>query len=195
MSAAHEERFRTLYAAHFRDLLGFALRRTPTPEEAADVVADTFLVAWRRMSTVPEGAEARLWLYGTCRRVLANADRARTRRDRLGARLASTLASTLAAQAAPDPATEVPTALVVRDALTRLAPSDRELLQLTAWEGLQPHEVAVVLDLPARTVRTRLFRARARLRDALPADLWPDGDAEDPAGHVEEEPLTSKDLR
>ena len=52
----------------------------------------------------------------------------------------------------------------------RLEP-DRELLELTAWEGLEPREVAAVLGIPARTVRTRLSRARARLRDEL-GDEW-----------------------
>lgn len=173
MSGSQEERFRTLYAAHFRDLLGFALRRTTRPEDAADAVADTFLVAWRRFADVPPGSEARLWLYGTCRRVLANIERGNVRRDRLGVRLRATLTD----QARPDPAAYVPEALVVRDAMERLSATDSELLRLSSWEGLQPHEIALVMGLPARTVRTRLSRARARLREIL-------GDDRAPSGHV-----------
>lgn len=188
MSGSQEERFRSLYAAHFRDLLGFALRRTTRPEDAADAVADTFLVAWRRSADVPPGSEARLWLYGTCRRVLANVERGNVRRDRLGARLRDTLGD----QAQPDPAAYVPEALVVRDAMERLSDSDRELLRLSSWEGLQPHEIAVVMGLPPRTVRTRLSRARARLRELL-------GDVRTQSGHVmgDEQPtgLTSKEGR
>lgn len=184
MSGSREERFRGLHAAHFRDLLGYALRRTPRPEDAADAVADTFLVAWRRIGDVPPGSEARLWLYGTCRRVLANTERGITRRDRLGARLRATLGE----DARPDPASYVPEALRIAAALDELSETDRELLRLSAWEDLAPHEIATVLGLPARTVRTRLFRARARLREVLGDPL---GDEPAGDGHVVDEPLHS----
>jgi RNA polymerase sigma factor (sigma-70 family) len=49
-------------------------------------------------------------------------------------------------------------------ALCRLAESDREVLQLTVWEGLTPAELATAMSIPAATVRTRLHRARLRLR-------------------------------
>ena len=55
MSEAREETYRRLYAAHFDAVLGFAVRRTDRPEDAADVTADTFLVAWRRLAHVPAG--------------------------------------------------------------------------------------------------------------------------------------------
>jgi DNA-directed RNA polymerase specialized sigma24 family protein len=67
-----EQRFAHLYRDHARGILGYALRRCPDPEDASDVVAETFLAAWRRLPEVPSGAEARLWLYGTARLVLAN---------------------------------------------------------------------------------------------------------------------------
>lgn len=67
-----DDRFRVLYAAHLNAILGYALRRVAAPEDAADVVAETFLIAWRRCADVPPGGEARLWLYGVARRVLAN---------------------------------------------------------------------------------------------------------------------------
>jgi RNA polymerase sigma-70 factor, ECF subfamily len=67
-----ERAFRDLYAAHFDAVLGFALRRVDRPEDAGDVTADTFLVAWRRLAHAPQGPELRPWLYGVARRVLAN---------------------------------------------------------------------------------------------------------------------------
>ncbi|KRF16580.1 hypothetical protein ASG90_09885 [Nocardioides sp. Soil797] len=174
MSLIAEERFRALHTAHFRDLLGFALRRTATADDAADVVADTFVVAWRRLDEVPPGNEGRLWLYGVCRRTLANHTRSGRRRERLGAKLGSALREAVV----PDPADEVLLTVSVRAALAALRPADRELLALSIWEQLEPGEIAVVLDLPARTVRTRLSRARARLRHKLGGD-GPPGD-----GHV-----------
>ncbi|MCW3017458.1 MAG: subfamily polymerase sigma-24 subunit, partial [Solirubrobacterales bacterium] len=56
------DRFRQLFAAAERDLLAYALRRVDRAEDAADIVAETFLVAWRRLDDVPAGDEARLWL-------------------------------------------------------------------------------------------------------------------------------------
>jgi RNA polymerase sigma-70 factor (ECF subfamily) len=54
--------------------------------------------------------------------------------------------------------------VAVRAALARLDEEDREILRLTSWEGLTPSEVAAVIGVPAVTVRSRLHRARKRLR-------------------------------
>lgn len=155
--------FEALYAAHGRRVLAYALRRVNQPADAADVVADVFVVAWRRIEAVPPGDEARLWLYGVARRVLANHRRGDRRRSRLGRRLASAVAE----HAVPGPAEAGGDADGVRAALARLPETDREVLQLTAWEGLSAPQVAVVLGVPSATVRTRLHRARRRLRALL----------------------------
>jgi RNA polymerase sigma-70 factor (ECF subfamily) len=161
--ATPEERFAAVYRATARPLLGFALRRSARPEDAADVVAETMLVAWRRIDDVPAGDDARLWLYGVARHVLANTRRGNRRRDRLGERLRHDVGRL----AGPDIATGVAAGLELRAALAALADDDRELLQLTAWEGLAPQEIATVLGLSPVAVRSRLLRARARLRDQL----------------------------
>src|SRR3954464_15954393 len=84
MSAdADERRFRALFDAEARGVLGYALRRVGHREDAADVVAETFGVAWRGMGDVPAGDDARLWLYGVARNVLANQRRGALRRQRL----------------------------------------------------------------------------------------------------------------
>jgi RNA polymerase sigma-70 factor, ECF subfamily len=121
------------------------------------------------LSDVPVGDEARLWLYGVARRVLANRSRAQRRRSRLAGRLQAEIADRVRArQAAPDEDGEI------RSALASLSRADREVLLLSAWEGLQPAEIAAVLDIAPVTARSRLHRARARLRAALtdhdPAD-------------------------
>ncbi|AGL19054.1 RNA polymerase sigma factor [Actinoplanes sp. N902-109] len=166
---SYDERFRRVYADCFEPLLAYALRRVQHPEDAADVVAETFLVAWRRGRELPGGDDARLWLYGVARRVLANQHRGDQRRERLGARLRQRLAP----EPAADPGAEVPDRLAVRAALARLPELDREVLTLTVWEGLPPREVAGVLGLSAAAVRTRLSRARARLRELIGADAAP----------------------
>ncbi|WP_035855563.1 RNA polymerase sigma factor [Cryptosporangium arvum] len=166
-----DERFRRIYAAHFDALLAYAIRRVEQPEDAADVVAEAFVVVWRRRGDVPPDDEVRMWLYGVARRVLANHHRGRARRDRLGERLRQRLRAVVPT----DPGSDVPHRLVLRAALARLSALDREVLMLTFWEGLEPREIATVLGLSAPTVRARLSRARRRLRELVGHDLGPPG--------------------
>lgn len=162
--------FRRLYQLHFDAVLGFALRRTDRPEDAADVTADTFLVAWRRLSHVPEGDAARPWLYGVARRVLANHRRGDGRRVALGDRLRHQLSAAVA-----DLSDEVVHRADVTAAMARLSARDEEILQLHLWEGLESREIADVLGLPGAVVRPRLSRAKARLRTLLGNDPAPAG--------------------
>lgn len=154
--------FSRLYREQGRAVLAYALRRVEGPEDAADVVAETFLVAWRRLGEVPPGAEAKLWLYAVARRVIANLQRTERRRTRLGLRLAESLRAELATHPAPsDEAAEV------LRAMTDLGDGDRELLLLVSWEELSPGEAAKVLEISSLAARSRLHRARRRLRALL----------------------------
>lgn len=143
--------------------MAFALRRV-SPDDAADVVAETFLVAWRRSPEIPPGGEAELWLYGVARRVVANQERGERRRTRLNERLRAELPAVAAPLSSP--VSERPAVL---HALARLEQEDRELLLLTAWEDLRPAQVAGVLGISAVAARSRLHRARRRLRKELSA--------------------------
>src|SRR5262249_40299064 len=69
---ARRRRFEQIYAANHAAITGYVLRRTDNPDDAADVIAETFLTCWRRLGDVPDGDSTRLWLYGVARRVLAN---------------------------------------------------------------------------------------------------------------------------
>jgi RNA polymerase sigma factor (sigma-70 family) len=159
-----ETRFRGLYHEHGRAVLAYAVRRCSDSADAADVVADTFLVAWRRLPDVPSGGEARMWLYGVARRMLANQQRGERRRERLAERLRLELPAELAT------VTEVADGGPVPAALGVLAEDDRDILLLSAWEQLQPAEIAAVLGISRVAARSRLHRARARLRAALGDD-------------------------
>jgi RNA polymerase sigma factor (sigma-70 family) len=154
-----QSHFSRLYREQGRAILAYALRRVSDPEDAADVVAETFLVAWRRLGDVPAGTGARLWLYAVARRVIANLHRSERRRTRLGQRLAESLRTELAAQ--PEPAGEAAAAL---RAMVELGEEDRELLLLVSWEGLSPGQAAKVLGVSSLAARSRLHRARRRLR-------------------------------
>jgi len=172
-------RFRALFDENHLPLLAYALRRTSDATDAAEVLADTMLVAWRRIDDVPLGDESRPWLYGVARRVLGNRQRADGRLRRLAQRLALEVGELVV-----HPTEHVPDQLWVRAALRALDDVDREVLTLTAWEGLTPGELAVALGIPAATARTRLYRARARLGAQLDAT---DVERSESPGHVLDE--------
>ncbi|WP_136517453.1 RNA polymerase sigma factor [Cellulomonas telluris] len=159
--AARHERFTALFDRTHGPLLAYAVRRVADPADAADVVAETFLVAWRRLDDVPGGDSARPWLFGVARRVLANHYRGDRRRLALADRLREQLT-----EVAPPPE---PVDRTLLQAMERLPPDDRELLRLVAWEELARDEIALVLGVPRATVRVRLHRARRRLLAQLAA--------------------------
>ena len=129
-------RFERLYRLCYQDLLGFALRRTDRPEAAADVVADTFVVAWRRIDQIPSD-HPRAWLFGVARNVLY----AHRRREAARAPTAPDPEDDVwgAADARLDAAALAP---AMRAALGDLTAAERELLLLVAWEQLTPTEAA-----------------------------------------------------
>jgi RNA polymerase sigma-70 factor, ECF subfamily len=167
-SAAGEERearFERLFTETRADLLAYALRRTKRPDDAADVLAETFLIAWRKLDSLPAGDEARLWLFGVARNLLRHGTSRERARDIVIQRLADELHEAVATSA--DVQEEGSPRL--RAGLNALPERQREVLLLTAWEGLTPREIAAVTRTPVNLVRVRLHRARARLRRELAA--------------------------
>jgi RNA polymerase sigma factor (sigma-70 family) len=164
-----DDHFAEVYRTSGTAVLGYALRRCTSREDALDVVAETFATAWRRRADLPaDQAEARPWLFGIARHCLANSARSAVRSGRLGTRLAGAFVP----DAVPDPAVvheQSVAARRMRDALEELPDEDRELVTLVAWEGLTPAGAAAVLGLTPGAARTRLYRARTRLRTALAA--------------------------
>jgi RNA polymerase sigma-70 factor (ECF subfamily) len=156
--------FEWVFAEHYDLVVHYALRRTGGWEDAADVAAETLLVAWRRRDQAPEGDAVRLWLYGIARRVVANQVRSGRRQEQLVARL----------RAQPVPAVEARGAGgEAWDALHRMRPADREILMLVAVEGLSPAEAATVLGCSGVSARVRLHRARARFAELMAAAKVP----------------------
>lgn len=147
-----------LYERYAGSVHRYALRRSDH-ETADEVLAQVFMVAWRRRSAMPD--DALPWLYGVARRALAEQRRGATRRERLGARLRGE-----AIEATPGP--------VLRDevlagALRRLSQGDREALLLRYWEELEPAQIARAMGCSPATMAVRLHRARLRLRRELQA--------------------------
>jgi RNA polymerase sigma factor (sigma-70 family) len=177
MDDAHVERtrrFDALFHAFSSDVVAYCGWRSESSGEADDAVAEVFLIAWRRLDDLPDGGAARVWLYATARRVLANQRRSRRRRLALRDRLAHE-AIGVADQVFPVGSDD----RVVHEALRRLRPRDREVLLLAEWEALTPSEIARVLGCRIGTARGRLHRARFRFRVAF-EELRTDTDDERP---------------
>jgi len=157
-----EARFAEIYRRHAKSIQAYCARRTAA-SQLADAVADTFLVAWRRIDQVPIGDGALPWLYGVAYKVLSHQWRHRARSRRLIERLHS-LAQV--DELAPE-------VLLVRSeehrevlaASARLKPIDQEILRLTFWEELSHVDVASVLGIEATAVKQRAYRARRNLAD------------------------------
>jgi RNA polymerase sigma factor (sigma-70 family) len=157
--AERRRRFDALFAAYSPDVVAYCGWRAESPSDAQDAVAEVFLTAWRRLDELPEGNAARVWLYATARRVIANQRRSSRRRVALYERLALQ-AATASREPSPTGAEEA----LVHEALGRLGPRDREVLLLAEWEDLAPAEIAAVMGCLAITARSRLHRARRRFR-------------------------------
>jgi RNA polymerase sigma-70 factor (ECF subfamily) len=167
--ALRAARLRELFAGHSRQVFGYALRQLAGPDgvdvaTAQDVVAEVFLIAWRRIDAIPDHGLP--WLLVTARHVLANTQRATTRRWRLAHALAGVDRLT-----APSPGAEE-TALARAEmlaALEQLSTAEREAVLLVAWDGLSSSDAAMVAGCSPHAFEVRLSRARARLNRILSA--------------------------
>jgi RNA polymerase sigma-70 factor, ECF subfamily len=169
-------RFEVLYRSHAGAVRTYVRRRSDA-QTADDVVADVFVIAWRRLGDVPD--DPLPWLLGVARRLLANRRRGWARDQALRDRM-------MFEQAADGPSAPEPDDAVFR-ALSGLSERDREALLLVGWEGLEPAQAARVLGVRPNTFAARLYRARRRLARAL-ADA-DSGHADNRCGSVKAEVL------
>ena len=153
-ATAGEHRFEAIYRECAGAVAAYARRRLP--EQAEDVVAETFLVTWRRLDDVPD--DALPWLYGVARRVIADLRRGSRRQGAVAERLAGLPEETVRPG-------ELDVELFA--ALAAIPERDRELLLLVYWEDLEPRRAAPALGCSRATVATRLWRAHRRLRTEL----------------------------
>lgn len=158
---------RSLVERESRALLAYFLRRTADPDDAADLLGDTLLVIWRREGSIPrDETEARMWMFGIARRVLSGYRRSGMRREALSERLGTALA--LASASHSDPASGVDSpADGLCEAIAALPDLDREIVRLVYWDDFTSEEVATIMRMRPATVRSRMARARAKLRAHL----------------------------
>lgn len=157
-SQTRQDGFAGVYERTYGEVFRYLLRRCSHEEEARELTADVFTLAWEKWDTVPLDEGRRPWLFRTAFLLLRNHQR-RTRRHRM-----------LLQRLEPQPVDRWPgidERLDVVRALTTLRGADQEVLRLAAWEGLNHTEIAVVLGCSVNAARVRLHRARDRLTKAL----------------------------
>jgi len=170
MSAGDQRRaaFERLFRTHYGAVRAYVLRRAPA-SAADDIVAETFVVAWRRLDSLSD--DPLPWLLGVARRNLANHHRSERRRGALVTRL-------LSSGADHDPGWEPPTEMSAEltAAMNALPARQREALLLLAWEGLDSTRAAKAAGCTPAAFRVRLHRARRRVAPVLDAGADPPRD-------------------
>ncbi|MFE6511742.1 RNA polymerase sigma factor [Nocardioides sp. NPDC057767] len=159
---SHEAAFTRLYEGTYADLRRFIERRVH-PSHAEDVLAQVYLVAWRRYAEVPGvHDEQRAWLFGVAHRTLSNEYRAAERRQQLTLRVADAqLVGPGTVGLEPD---LVAARVDLATAWRRLSPVHQEAIALTVWDSLTTRQAAEVLGISPVAYRLRLSRARRALR-------------------------------
>ncbi|ASR55864.1 RNA polymerase sigma factor [Cellulomonas sp. PSBB021] len=166
------QRFSDLWDRYAPRIQAYALRHVDR-DEAPEIVAETFLVAWRRLADVP--GEPLPWLLVVARNTVASHRRSRHRARVLSDELARLHAVVAPASSSADEVVSERDALL--RALAALTPVEREALLLVAWDGLSPAQAARMAGCSVSAFKVRLHRARRRLDGSLASQ----SDADDPA--------------
>jgi RNA polymerase sigma factor (sigma-70 family) len=161
------ERFAVLFDRHAPHIHRYLARRAGR-QVADDLVAETFLTAFAKRDRYDLGySDARPWLYGIATNLVGQHHRDEARQYRIMQRA-------VAEPDVPDHADRVAAGVTAQatrarldGALAGLPAGDRDVLLLIAWEQLTYQEVSRALAIPAGTVRSRLHRARAKVRQVL----------------------------
>lgn len=143
------------------------LQRRVDSSDVDDLLSEVFVVAWRHRDRKPKAELP--WLYGIGRKVVSTHYRGAQRRNDLEVKLDHQPSNP------SNEFTQSDLRNVISDALKTLDPGDRELLLLTAWEGLTPKEIAAATGSNSPAIRMRLSRARSRFEEALTPDPHVEG--------------------
>ncbi|AUH43674.1 RNA polymerase sigma factor [Streptomyces sp. CMB-StM0423] len=177
------EAFAELYDRYAPAIHRYATRRLGAGS-ADDITADTFLAAFRARTRYDTGrASARPWLYGIAANLIGRHRRSEVRGLRALARTGVDPVAHSWVDEADDRLTAQAVHAPLAGALAGLAAGDRHVLLLVAWADLSYAEVAEALDIPIGTVRSRLSRARRKVRAAVGPDPHSTNDAPEAATH------------
>jgi RNA polymerase sigma factor (sigma-70 family) len=166
-SLTDPERFAGVFDHHYAVIAGF-LRRRVERSLADELAADTFLRAFdARARYDVSRPDARPWLFGIATRLLAHHRRSEVRRLRAFARAGRPVAEDIGADDVDARLDAAAAAPILAAALAALGAGEREVLLLFAWAELTYDEIAIALEIPVGTVKSRMHRARGGIRRRL----------------------------
>ena len=166
-SLRHPERFAAVFDRHAPTIHRYLARRLGG-QVADDLLGETFLIAFGgRGRYDPAFPDARPWLYGIATNLAGRRRREEAREYRLRAALGPPAEQACHAEQVAAQVTAQAQNARLAAALAALSPGDRDVLLLIAWESLSYEEVAAALGIPVGTVRSRLNRARKKVRAQL----------------------------
>lgn len=164
--------FAILFDRHARSVYNHCFRRTADWSAAEDLTSVVFLEAWRRRRQVRISSDSLLpWLLGVANNALRNRSRSLRRHQAAMGRLPPMKAIVDPAQDIAERIDDERQMRQVLAVVNRLPLADQEILTLCVWSGLSYEDAAVALNIPVGTVRSRLSRARARLKKHSGAEL------------------------
>jgi RNA polymerase sigma factor (sigma-70 family) len=160
--------FGDLFERHARVIHSYCFRRTGDWSAAEDLVSVVFLEVWRRRNKELSEGKVLPWLFGVATNVVRNHRRARTR-------YAAALRRVPEPRPQPDFSSEVDARIdderrmkPLLELVSRLPKREQDVFTLAAWFDLSYEDIAVALGVRVGTVRSRLSRARKRLRELDP---------------------------
>lgn len=164
-SESDDQRFAQLFRDHGEAIYRFCLRRTHDREQAQDACSTVFVEAWRRRMEVELFERPpRPWLYAVAANVIRNQARSSRRRADLVRRVPRARAQLDCVEEIAERVDAAALAAVVFEVLERLSPGERAVVALCLVDGCSYEAAALELGVPVGTIRSRLFRARGRLR-------------------------------
>jgi RNA polymerase sigma-70 factor, ECF subfamily len=164
------EAFAALYERHVDAVLNHCFRRTGTWALAEDLTSSVFLETWRRRHVLEvEAGESMLpWLLGTANNVIRHQMRSLLRHRKALARLPHAVTGPDHSEEAVGRIDAEERMRRVLGAMKHLTLVEQEVIALCVWAGLGYADAAVAMGVPIGTVRSRLARARERLRELAP---------------------------
>ncbi|MFZ2450667.1 MAG: RNA polymerase sigma factor [Methylovulum miyakonense] len=152
--------FEAFYKLYYPKLFGFIQRMTRQPETVEELIQETLLVVWEKPRHYNHKSKLSTWVFGIAynKALKSLAKHARTNDANL-----DDVLETLR-DPSPNPAQHLENADWLGRALAALPPDQRAVIELTFYHGLPYQDIAVILDCPENTVKTRMFHARKRLQ-------------------------------
>jgi RNA polymerase sigma-70 factor (ECF subfamily) len=179
LSRREPEQFTVLFRRHAPHIQRYVVRRLGA-DAADDIVAETFLLAFRQRDRYDMArTDARPWLYGIATNLIGRHRRAEIRLYRALARTGADPVVEPFTDRVDDRVSAEVASRQLAAALARLSAELRDTMLLAAWSDLSYEQIAMALGVPTGTVRSRLSRARSKLRHTM-GDVDPSALAEEP---------------